>query len=136
MALGRRAAVLASAAGLGLIVAGCGGGDEPSAAAGSTDTPADTARATEVEMTDFAYSPKSLRVRVGEKVTFVNKGQIEHTVADTDASGNVVSLLIMPRPIAAGESQSVSFDKPGTVRYLCTFHPTLMSGTITVEPAR
>jgi plastocyanin len=83
-------------------------------------------------MTDFAYSPRSLRVRVGEDVTFVNAGKIDHTVADTNAAGSVVSRQIRPRPIAPGGSQRVSFGKPGTVRYLCTFHPTLMSGTISV----
>lgn len=128
-------AILASALGVAMIAGGCGGGDEPSSTAGAVTTSmVETRGATsQVEMTDFAYSPGSLRVRVGEVVTFLNAGTIVHTVADTDASGKVVSRLIKPRPIAAGESQQVSFDAPGTVRYLCTFHPTLMSGMIIVQ---
>ena len=31
-----------------------------------------------------------------------------------------------------GQGQTVTFARPGVVHYLCTFHPTLMRGTITV----
>lgn len=129
------AAVLPGVAALALFASGCGGGGDPSSAGpATTEETAGTGGVTEVTMTDFAYTPMAVRVRVGEEVAFVNAGKIDHTVADRDAAGNVVSRRIVPRPIAPGASQRVSLDTPGTVRYLCTFHPTLMEGTITVGP--
>jgi plastocyanin len=49
-----------------------------------------------------------------------------------DAKGGIRSKAIKPRPLAHGQSQTVRFASPGRVAYLCTFHPTLMKGTIIV----
>jgi plastocyanin len=84
-------------------------------------------------MGDFSYAPSTLTVQVGEKVTFVNRGKIDHTVADTDAGGEIRSTLIKPRPIAPAGEQTVVFGTPGTVDYICTYHPTLMGGRIIVR---
>ena len=86
-----------------------------------------------IVMGDFSYAPSALTVRVGEPVTFVNDGKIDHTVADTDAAGEIRSALIKPRPIPPAGTQTVVFRTPGTVDYLCTYHPTLMSGRIVVR---
>jgi plastocyanin len=85
-----------------------------------------------IRMGDFFYRPAHATVHVGQKVRFVNVGRIAHTVADADAKGNVRSKLIKPRALERGQSQTVRFTRPGLVRYLCTFHPTLMRGTIKV----
>jgi plastocyanin len=71
-------------------------------------------------------------VHVGQAVRFVNVGKIDHTVADTDARGEIRSRLIKPRPLSRGQVQVVRFKNPGRVPYLCTFHPTLMKGRIIV----
>jgi plastocyanin len=83
---------------------------------------------------EFFFRPSAATVHVGQKVRFVNVGKIAHTVADTDAHWNIRSKLIHPRPLASGQSQTVVFAHPGLVHYLCTFHPTLMRGTIEVVP--
>jgi plastocyanin len=83
-------------------------------------------------MGEFFYRPSKVTVHVGQKVRFVNVGKIAHTVADTDRKGNVRSKLIRPRALEHGQSQAVTFARPGVVDYLCTFHPTLMRGTISV----
>jgi plastocyanin len=85
-----------------------------------------------IRMGDFFYKPSAVTVHVGQKVRFVNVGKIAHTVADTDRKGNVRSKLIKPRALEHGQSQTVAFARSGIVHYLCTFHPTLMRGTITV----
>ena len=89
-------------------------------------------QAVTIRMGEFFYRPARITVHVGQQVRFVNVGRITHTVSDTDAKWNVRSKLIEPRPLAHGRSQTVTFARPGLVRYLCTFHPTLMRGTITV----
>ena len=119
--------------GLAVTTAGCGGassGVPPTASQATSPTAEGPAT---IVMGDFSYAPSSLTVRVGETVTFVNRGKIDHTVADVDANGEIRSKLIKPRPIAPLESQTVVFRTPGTVGYICTYHPTLMSGTITVR---
>jgi plastocyanin len=85
-------------------------------------------------MGEFFFRPRHVVVHVGQQVRFVNVGKIVHTVADTDSRHNVVSKLIHPRPLAHGAQQVVVFRRAGTVYYLCTFHPALMRGTITVVP--
>jgi plastocyanin len=85
-----------------------------------------------VRLGEFFFRPRVATVHVGQPVRFVNVGKIEHTVADTDAHGHIRSKLIHPRPLAHGQVQAVKFAGPGTVQYVCTFHPTLMRGRIVV----
>ena len=77
-----------------------------------------------VKLGEFYFAPRVVTVHVGQPVRFVNVGKIDHTVS---APGT-----IRPRPIGHGAVQTVRFAKPGIVRYVCTFHPTLMRGTIRV----
>lgn len=81
---------------------------------------------------EFFYKPATVTVKAGQKVVFKNVGKIAHTVADTDAKGEIRSELIKPQNLDPGQTQTVSFSKPGIVTYLCTFHPTLMKGRIVV----
>ena len=85
-----------------------------------------------VSFGEFFYRPATVTVKVGQKLIFRNAGTIAHTVADADAKGEIRSTLIKPRSLDPGQSQTVSFAKPGVVTYLCTFHPTLMRGRILV----
>jgi plastocyanin len=114
------AAVLAFVAGPAL------GGSSPA----TTRAPA--ARPVTVKLGEYFYRPKRITVHVAQKVRFRNVGKIEHTVADTDARNRIRSKLIRPRPLKHGAVQTVRFRTPGTVRYLCTFHPKLMRGVIRV----
>jgi plastocyanin len=88
-----------------------------------------------VRFGEFFFRPATVTVHVGQAVRFVDVGRIEHTVADTTAGWKTVrSRLIVPRPLAHGQAQTVRFTRPGTVWYLCTFHPTLMRGKVVVVP--
>lgn len=123
-----RAVVLALAALPAVGLAACGQGRSPAAPA-SQPEPVVT-----VNLGEYFYRPKLLTVRVGQPVRFVNVGKIAHTVADSSAAGAVRSELIRPRPLERGQSQTVTFARPGRITYLCTFHPALMRGVITVTP--
>jgi plastocyanin len=101
-----------------------GAGHTPSAHAAKTKT---------VKFGEYFYSPKKATVSVGDSVRFVNVGKIEHTVADSTKSGTIRSKIIRPRPLKHGQAQTVRFRKRGTVYYICTFHPELMRGVVTVR---
>jgi plastocyanin len=107
-----------------------GGSGAPHAAA----APA-APRTVTVRLGEYFFRPGRLTVHVGQRVRFVNVGKIAHTVADRRKGSAVpLSRLIKPHELVAGASQTVVFHRPGTVYYFCTFHPTLMAGTVVVVP--
>ncbi len=116
----------------GLVLASCGQSSTPSRPP-STATAAPASTIT-VQFGEYFYRPRVVTVHVGQPVRFVNAGKIAHTVADSTPGGQVRSAVIQPRPLEHGRSQTVTFARTGVVHYLCTFHPTLMRGTITVTP--
>ena len=79
-------------------------------------------RRTTVAVADNSFTPASVKVAVGETVTFENGGAIAHTVTgDGFDSGS----------LAPGDRFTFTADKAGTVSYVCPFHPG-MQGTIEV----
>ena len=83
-----------------------------------------------VSLVDFEFCQQEIMIEVGEAVTWSNFGSARHTA--TDDSGNPDRLFVS-EPILPGEEFVWSFDEPGTYDYICTFHPDLMMGTITVQ---
>ncbi len=80
---------------------------------------------TTVDIANFAFSPDTLTVPVGTKVTFQNDDSVTHTATDDSGefdSGN----------IAYGTSYTHTFATAGTFRYHCAIH-SRMTGTIKVE---
>jgi plastocyanin len=80
-----------------------------------------------VSMRDFAFSPGTVEIRVGDSVTWTNRDAVEHTA--TGSNGAFDTGLL-----GEGESFSVTFVRAGTYRYLCTPHPS-MTGTVVVLAA-
>lgn len=78
---------------------------------------------TSVAIGDFKYAPAMVKVSVGGTVTFTNNDDTQHTATLTG--------VFDTGPLAKGESKAITFDKPGTYKYSCSFHP-FMSGTIVV----
>ena len=80
-----------------------------------------------VTLRNIAFSPKSPTVARGTTVTFAWR--------DGDTAHNLVSKgtrRFKPIGIRATGSQSRTFTKAGTYRYVCTLHPG-MAGRITVR---
>ena len=75
--------------------------------------------ATSVTIQNFAFSPESLTVKVGDTVEWVNEDSAPHTVFDSGT-------------LATGQSFSHTFDAPGTYVYHCSIHPS-MTGMIIVQ---
>ena len=75
---------------------------------------------------EHAFNPPRARVPVGTTVTFVNSGDITHTVSAQDASWTT-------GPLRRAQSGYVRMERAGTFTYHCEDHPWAM-GQITVEP--
>jgi plastocyanin len=86
-------------------------------------TPA-SASGSAVEIKGFAFNPATITVPAGTTVTWTNQDSAPHTATADDTSFDTGRL-------DPGKSGSVTFDKPGTYTYTCTFHPN-MKGTIVV----
>ncbi len=112
-------------AALAAAVVGCSGYGSPSS---KTTTAASTSQASggsSVTIQGFAFSPATLTVSVGTKVTWTNKDGTTHTVTSDSGvfnSGNV----------ANGASYTYTFNTAGTFAYHCSIHSN-MTGTIVVK---
>ena len=105
-----------AAAALGLAACGGSSDDEPAAtAAKASSGPA-------VAVADNSFSPASLKVAVGDTVTFENEGAIAHTVTGDDFDSG---------SLAPGATFTFKATEKGTFDYVCTFHAG-MQGTIEV----
>jgi plastocyanin len=80
-----------------------------------------------VDIRDFAFSPRTVEIRVGDTVRWTNRDSVAH--AATARNGSFDTGLL-----AEGESGSVRFMAAGTYRYVCTPHPD-MTGTVVVRAA-
>jgi plastocyanin len=84
--------------------------------------PAAEAVGTTVTIKNRQYNPDPVTVAVGDTITWSNASDEDHNVR----GGPFNSPALHP-----GNTFSFTFDKKGTIRYVCDFHPT-MKGTITV----
>ncbi len=106
-----------------LILAACSS-SAPTPVKEAMPTESVSGKSANVEMSNFAFNPAELTVRVGTTVTWTNKDSASHDVKASDASWGSESL-------SQGQSFSMVFDKEGTYDYVCTFHPG-MQGKIIV----
>jgi len=114
-------AALAAAA----LLAGCGGGDDETSTTGKAATASAGATDT-IRIKNFIYDPDPVTVKAGQKVTVVNEDGSPHTITEEGPSPSFDS-----DTVKGGASGSITFEKAGTFKYLCVFHPT-MKGTVTV----
>jgi plastocyanin len=141
--LGRRlgALLLATAAVvLALGIAGCGDDNEDSTGqtapeqsapqpvqqtqGGADNSGGANVRAQKVEILDYEFSPPSVTIATGGKITWLNQGQAPHDATADDDS-------FATGTIDPGKLKSATFKTPGTYTYICTIHPQ-MHGTIEV----
>ncbi|MGF7234135.1 MAG: plastocyanin/azurin family copper-binding protein [Frankia sp.] len=88
--------------------------------------PASATAANEVSISNFAFLPATVTVRVGTTVTWTNKDSDAHTVTDKTGTLNSPTL-------DTGATYRHTFTKPGRYSYLCTIHP-FMTATVVVTP--
>jgi plastocyanin len=131
---------------LALVAAGCGGDDgdddgggattqeqpAPSAEEPSAEEPADTGGGggggggPQVSMKDIKFNPETLKIKVGQTVTWTNDDSVGHDVTGDDfKSGD-------PGGIDSGGTFQHTFKKAGKFDYVCSVHPG-MNGSIQVK---
>jgi amicyanin len=84
--------------------------------------------ATSVVISNFAYSPPAIKVKVGQTVTWTNNDPVAHTVTADNTSSDAPNSKLLNK----GESYTFTFNKAGTYAYHCTPHP-YMKGTVVVS---
>ena len=89
---------------------------------------APTARAADVNVSivDFAFSPKTVNVQLGDTVIWTNNGGSPHTVTSDGGSGPLGSATLNN-----GDTYQFTFTTDGTYDYHCSIHPS-MTGTVNV----
>jgi plastocyanin len=118
----RAARVAGAIAALALVLAACGGSDDPAPAGASEDSaPAAAASADQqvtLEATDNTFSTEELVLPAGEvvEVTFTNNGANPHTFTSS-------ALGVDTGTVAPGESATVTFTVPDEpTEFLCSLH--------------
>ena len=113
--------VLALAVVLG--VGACGAGDKKdqgSAGAVAGDP--------SVRIVSFQFTPQTLTVKPGTKVTWTNNDTAVHSIKDTSPLATPVS-----QDLGKDATFSITYQQPGSYSYICGIHQ-YMTGTVTVAP--
>jgi plastocyanin len=101
---------------------------EMSAATAAPVAPGNT---NEISISNFAFDPSPLTIKVGTTVTWTNLDGAPHNVIADNGEFKSGTL-------SKGETFSFTFDKEGTYAYYCSFHGgpngNGMSGQIIVAP--
>jgi plastocyanin len=93
------------------------------ASAAPASAPAGGATGNAVSIEDFKFTPAALTAKVGQEITWTNKGSASHTVTFDGGPDSGT--------LAAGETFKNTFAAAGTFNYKCNFH-SQMTGTVTV----
>ena len=80
----------------------------------------------EVNIDNFAFTPKELTVKAGTAIVFRNRDDIPHSVVGTKGEFH-------SKALDTDDSFSFTFTKAGTYDYTCGLHPK-MQGGIVVTP--
>lgn len=96
----------------------------PTASPTATNTNSDQTAAAVI--TNYAFSPATLTVKQGTKVTWTNKDSVNHTVTSDAGPDSFDSGFL-----SQDQSFSFTFTKAGTYTYFCSAHP-YMRGTVVV----
>ncbi|HUR49269.1 MAG TPA: plastocyanin/azurin family copper-binding protein [Acidimicrobiales bacterium] len=135
----RNAAKWIVPAGLALSLAfmgACGGdsGSDEQTSSTATTMKTEAQAAATVEITEFAFAPKEVRVSVGDTVRWINRDEFLHTVTSgaVDGPENKPDDKFDEDLAEAGSEATITFDEAGTFTYFCKQH-NAMDGVVIVE---
>ena len=79
----------------------------------------------EIVIQNFAFEPATLTVKVGTKVSWINRDDEPHTATATDKRFN-------SKTLENGDRFTTEFNQPGIYKYYCALHPK-MTGQVIVK---
>jgi len=87
-----------------------------------------------VAIQNFSFTPQTLTVKAGTKVTWTNNDTTIHNVTSTNGPGigAATTSLFSSGSLNGGQSFSYTFTKAGTYYYECTIHASMASMHATV----
>lgn len=80
-------------------------------------------KAVKIAIVNFKYKPPNLTIKQGTKVAWTDEDSSNHTATGKGFDTGSIN---------KGQTRIITFKKPGTYKYLCSFHP-FMHGTIVVR---
>lgn len=90
-----------------------------------------------VTIRNFSYSPRSVTIRVGESVRWVNRDFVVHTVTSGNPGDADAGDAFDSGNLSLNDEFSHTFETPGTFVYFCIPHESMASmrgATVIVEP--
>ena len=87
---------------------------------------ADNAKTNQIVIKDFHFTPQTVTVKAGEKITWINRDEEPHTVVSVEKQ------FKKSAPLDTDQEFTITVGAPGTYTYFCSVHPK-MTGTIIVE---
>lgn len=93
---------------------------------GTANTQTNNQQPNSIDISNFAFTPGELKLKVGDTVTWTNKDSVGHTVTSDSGTELDSSLL------SQSDTYQHTFNQAGTFDYHCTTHP-YMKGKIIVE---
>jgi len=95
------------------------------------------AKTKRVAISNFSFSPQTITIKHGTKVTWKNADSVPHDVTSAGSmstSATVTGLFASPT-LSPGASFSYTFKKKGTYYYECTIHASMasMHGKVVVK---
>ena len=84
------------------------------------------AKKNQIVIKDFHFTPQTLTVKPGEKITWINRDEEPHTVVSVEKQ------FKKSPPLDTDQEFTVTAGAPGTYTYFCSVHPK-MTGMIVVE---
>jgi plastocyanin len=143
MALGRLvtiALVICAVAGVITAIADKGKGEPATAAEAKKAAPVKKAkpnsafhgRTVYVTMKDLAFTPRTIHVRVGDRVIWRNRDNVGHNVTTQEDPAGVNLVGLASPTINPGGAYAYVAHYVGNALYVCTIHPTTMKARIIV----
>jgi plastocyanin len=86
-----------------------------------------------VRMKHLRFAPGAVSVDVGEAVRFVNDDNVAHTIFQDFGARSGQTPAVDSERILPGETYSFTVRDEGLISYVCTLHPSVMSGQILAE---
>lgn len=78
---------------------------------------------TEIRIDNFKFSPEAITVPVNSRVTWINKDDVPHVIAENNGA-------FKSKALDTDDAYSFDFTKPGTYEYFCAVHPKMVGKVI------